>query len=102
MGTRMVNIRCTYITLLLADFILSLSGYRAVDSAQMYHNERDVGNAINDFLSSTANASKLSREDIHYTSKLASNSDYNTARKSIKRSVKECGLGKYSKRICHL
>lgn len=69
------------------------AGYRAFDSAQMYHNERQVGNAINDFLSSSSNDSKLSREDIHYTSKLASNSDYNTARKSIKKSVQECGLG---------
>lgn len=59
----------------------------------MYHNERQVGNAINDFLSSSANQSNLTREDIHYTSKLASNSDYNTARKSIKKSVQECGLG---------
>ncbi|KAL1304588.1 hypothetical protein AAFC00_003558 [Neodothiora populina] len=69
------------------------SGYRGFDSAQMYHNERDTGNAITDFLKSPKNTSKLSREDIHYTSKLASNSDYETARKSIKKSVRECGLG---------
>jgi len=69
------------------------AGYRAVDSAQMYHNERETGKAIEQFLASPANSSKLSRDDIHYTSKLASNSDYNTARRSIKKSVKECGLG---------
>ncbi|KAH0365275.1 Aldo/keto reductase, partial [Aureobasidium melanogenum] len=69
------------------------AGYLAVDSAQMYHNEREVGNAITDFLKSPNNIAGLKREDIHYTSKLASNSDYNTARKSIKKSVQECGLG---------
>ncbi|KAK4496481.1 hypothetical protein PRZ48_012461 [Zasmidium cellare] len=66
------------------------AGYRAFDSAQMYHNERDVGNAISSYLKAHP---KLKREDIHYTSKLASNSDYDRARKSIKNSVKECGLG---------
>lgn len=55
----------------------------------MYHNERQVGDAIIKYL----DGSDLKREDIHYTSKLASNSDYDTARKSIKKSVKECGLG---------
>lgn len=59
----------------------------------MYHNEADVGSAISSFLSSSANTAGLKREDIHYTTKLASNSDYETARRSIKKSVKECGLG---------
>ncbi|KAF4551751.1 Aldo-keto reductase-like protein 25 [Elsinoe fawcettii] len=68
------------------------AGYRAVDSAQMYHNEREVGGAIKSFLTSPANSEGLKREDIHFTSKLASNSDYDTARRSIKKSVKECGL----------
>lgn len=66
------------------------AGYRAFDSAQMYHNERDVGRAISSYLQSHP---ELKREDIHYTSKLASNSDYDRARKSIAKSVKECGLG---------
>ncbi|KAF2656856.1 Aldo/keto reductase [Lophiostoma macrostomum CBS 122681] len=69
------------------------AGYRGIDSAQMYHNEKDSGQAILDFLSSPANTASLGREDIHFTSKLASNSDYDTARRAIKRSVKECGLG---------
>ncbi|KAK3216068.1 hypothetical protein GRF29_8g2080407 [Pseudopithomyces chartarum] len=69
------------------------AGYRGIDSAQMYHNEKESGKAIRDFLSSDANLNSLRREDIHYTSKLASNSSYETARKSITRSVKECGLG---------
>jgi len=69
------------------------AGYRAVDSAQMYHNEKESGKAISDFLASDANTESLRREDIHFTSKLASNSAYETARKAIKRSVKEAGLG---------
>ncbi|KAK5133961.1 hypothetical protein LTR08_007081 [Meristemomyces frigidus] len=66
------------------------AGYRAVDSAQMYRNERKVGEAILDYLKSHP---QLKREDIHYTTKLASNSDYDRARASIAKSVKECGLG---------
>ncbi|KAF2471589.1 Aldo/keto reductase [Lindgomyces ingoldianus] len=69
------------------------AGYRGIDSAQMYHNESESGRAILDFLSSEANTESLQREDIHFTSKLASNSIYDAARKAIKRSVKECGLG---------
>ena len=59
----------------------------------MYGNERAVGGAIQKFLGSKANANGLKREDIHFTSKLSSNSNYDTARRSIKKSVKECGLG---------
>jgi diketogulonate reductase-like aldo/keto reductase len=66
------------------------AGYRGFDSAQMYHNEKDVGQSILSYLKEHPG---LKREDIHYTSKLASNSDYDTARRSIKQSVKECGLG---------
>ncbi|OQN98986.1 hypothetical protein B0A48_14846 [Cryoendolithus antarcticus] len=66
------------------------AGYRAVDSAQMYHNEKQVGKSILCFLDAHP---EVKRQDIHYTTKLASNSDYDTARKSITKSVKECGLG---------
>ncbi len=66
------------------------AGYRGFDSAQMYHNEKQVGRVIQDYLKEHP---ELKREDIHYTTKLASNSDYNTARRSISQSVKECGLG---------
>lgn len=59
----------------------------------MYHNEKESGKAILDFLSSEANTQSLTREDIHFTSKLASNSTYDAARKAIKKSIKECGLG---------
>jgi diketogulonate reductase-like aldo/keto reductase len=64
-----------------------------VDSAEMYRNEKESGKAVLDYLSSEANTQSLKREDIHFTSKLASNGSYDAARKAIKRSVKECGLG---------
>lgn len=66
------------------------AGYRAVDSAQMYHNEKQVGSAIQTFLKKHPD---IKREDIHFTSKLASNSSYAEARKSIKDSVQRCQLG---------
>ena len=63
-----------------------------VDSAQMYHNERETGDAIKAFLGGPENKSGLRREDIHFTSKLASNTTYEKARKSITQSVKQSGL----------
>lgn len=70
------------------------AGYRGIDSAQMYHNEEECGSAIRDFLADPSlNSSGLTREDIFYTSKLASNSDYATARASIHRSVELANLG---------
>lgn len=59
----------------------------------MYYNEKEVGTAINGFLSSQANTSGLKREDIHFTTKLRSNTSYDAARMSIKKSIKTCGLG---------
>ena len=59
----------------------------------MYHNEREVGESILEYISSPRNTSSLTRKDIHFTSKLASNTSYDAARKSIKQSVKESGLG---------
>jgi hypothetical protein len=73
--------------------LLTTVGANSIDSAQMYRNEKESGQAILDFLSSDANTDSLKRDDIHFTSKLASNSSYDTARTAIKKSVKECGLG---------
>ncbi|KAH8675574.1 aldo-keto reductase family 1 member E1 [Xylariales sp. PMI_506] len=67
------------------------AGYRGFDCAQMYRNEAEAGRAIRSFLSSSPG---LSREDIFYTTKLASNStSYDAVRRSIKKSVNACGLG---------
>jgi diketogulonate reductase-like aldo/keto reductase len=57
----------------------------------MYHNEREVGQAIAGFISS--DTSGLTREDVWYTTKLASNNSYDSARKAITQSLKVCGLG---------
>ena len=65
----------------------------SIDSAQMYRNEREVGSSIMAFLSSHGNSSSLKREDIWFTSKLATNSSYDAARRAIKQSVKQSGLG---------
>ncbi|KIV77837.1 hypothetical protein PV11_09616 [Exophiala sideris] len=70
------------------------AGYRGIDSAQMYRNEKDCGQAILSFLNDkNLNSAGLKREDIFFTSKLASNSSYDAARRSIKQSVQASGLG---------
>ncbi|CAI0644917.1 unnamed protein product [Colletotrichum noveboracense] len=70
------------------------AGYRGFDCAQMYRNERESGKAISDYLSSSENAQGLKREDIFYTTKLAScSTSYDEVRKSITESVKVSGLG---------
>ncbi|KAI9151485.1 putative oxidoreductase [Paramyrothecium foliicola] len=69
-------------------------GYRGFDCAQMYHNEREAGKAIADFLASPDNKEGLKREDIFYTTKLSSNgTNYSAVRRSIKNSVEVSGLG---------
>lgn len=77
------------------------AGYRGFDSAQMYHNEKEVGQAIRTFLNSSANTTELTRDDIWYTTKLASNSTYDAARKSINKSLQACGLGKIDLFLLH-
>lgn len=71
------------------------AGYRGFDCAQMYRNEREAGRAISSFLADPGqNVAGLGRGDVFYTTKLASNSDsYETARRSIGRSVEISGLG---------
>ncbi|KAK4945252.1 hypothetical protein LTR10_015411 [Elasticomyces elasticus] len=70
------------------------AGYRGIDSAQMYRNEKDCGQAILSFLNDkNLNSAGLKREDIFFTSKLASNASYDAARRSIKQSVQASGLG---------
>ncbi|KAF7543082.1 hypothetical protein G7Z17_g11032 [Cylindrodendrum hubeiense] len=68
-------------------------GYRGFDCAQMYHNEKEAGQAIRDYLASADNTQGLKREDIFYTSKLSSNkTSYEAVRRSIKGSVAASGL----------
>ncbi|KAG5647376.1 hypothetical protein DXG03_000444 [Asterophora parasitica] len=65
------------------------AGYRHIDSAEWYENEKPVGNAISAFLA----AHNLPRSAIFYTSKLKVNAGYDATLASILRSVEECGLG---------
>lgn len=68
-------------------------GYRGFDCAQMYHNEKEAGQGIRDYLASADNTLGLKREDIFYTSKLSSNkTSYEAVRRSIKGSVAASGL----------
>jgi len=55
----------------------------------MYGNEREVGSAIRDFLGKNPS---VIREDIFYTTKLASNDGYNRSLKSLETSLQRCGL----------
>ncbi|KAK2733778.1 putative aldo/keto reductase [Colletotrichum kahawae] len=70
------------------------AGYRGFDCAQMYRNERESGKAISDYLAGSENAQGLKREDVFYTTKLAScSTSYDEVRCSITESVKVSGLG---------
>jgi diketogulonate reductase-like aldo/keto reductase len=62
---------------------------------QIPRNEKECGRAITSWLNDDkVNVDGLTRSDIFFTSKLASNSaNYETARRSIQKSVQECGLG---------
>jgi diketogulonate reductase-like aldo/keto reductase len=60
----------------------------------MYHNEKEVGRSILLFLEAEQNKTNgLKREDIFFTSKLASNVGYDATRRSIKQSLRASGLG---------
>ncbi|KAK3685192.1 aldo/keto reductase [Podospora appendiculata] len=70
------------------------AGYRGFDSAQWYLNEREAGHAIRDYLASSSDTTGLVRGDVHFTSKLKTNSmSYDAVRASIAKSVDACGLG---------
>ncbi len=56
-------------------------------------NETEVGSSIRSFLSGSSNTASLKREDIYFTTKLAVNTSYDAARRSIKESLKQSGLG---------
>ncbi|TFK50208.1 Aldo/keto reductase [Heliocybe sulcata] len=65
------------------------AGYRHIDSAEWYENERECGQAILDFCKDTSTP----RSTIFYTTKLKSNSGYEATKRAIERSLKACGLG---------
>lgn len=65
------------------------AGYRLIDSAEWYENEKEVGQAILDFCKTTNTA----RSEIFYTTKLKNNNGYSKVKDAIHRSVAKCGLG---------
>ncbi|KAL2074252.1 hypothetical protein VTL71DRAFT_8030 [Oculimacula yallundae] len=70
------------------------AGYRAIDSAEWYANEREVGSSILKYLSDPKTKdSGVNREDIWFTTKLKENRGYDETRKSIKKSIEKSGLG---------
>jgi diketogulonate reductase-like aldo/keto reductase len=69
------------------------TGYRAVDSAEWYANEKQVGSAMLSFLKSNENSQGLKREDLWFTTKLKTNTSYDATRKAIKKSLQQSGLG---------
>jgi diketogulonate reductase-like aldo/keto reductase len=69
------------------------AGYRGFDSAEWYANEREVGSAINSYLTSSANKHLgLQRREVWFTTKLKTNSSYDATRKGIKRSLERSKL----------
>jgi hypothetical protein len=65
------------------------AGYRAIDSAEWYANEREVGSSVLKSLSTSG----LRRADIWFTTKLKTNSSYDATRRAVKESIRKSGLG---------
>ncbi|KAJ7284392.1 Aldo/keto reductase [Mycena rebaudengoi] len=65
------------------------AGYRHIDSATWYENEKECGQAILDFCKATGTP----RSAIYYTTKLKLNTSYEATLKAIQFSIDECGLG---------
>lgn len=64
-------------------------GYRLFDSAQMYGNQKEVGAAIREAIRSRG----LKREEFFITTKLSSDMDFESAKKSIESSLKALDIG---------
>ncbi|KAJ7503534.1 Aldo/keto reductase [Mycena galericulata] len=65
------------------------AGYRHIDSATWYENEKECGQAILDW----CKKSGTPRSAVYYTTKLKLNTGYEATLKAIQFSLDECGLG---------
>ncbi|KAJ8072078.1 hypothetical protein PM082_015636 [Marasmius tenuissimus] len=65
------------------------AGYRHIDSAEWYENERECGRAILDF----CKQADIPRSAVFYTTKLKYNNGYDAVKRSIEKSLELCGLG---------
>lgn len=68
------------------------AGYRAIDSAEWYENEKEAGSTMKEFLNSEKNTQHLGRKDLWFTTKLKTNSGYDATRRAIKTSLEESEL----------
>ncbi|KAK0101361.1 hypothetical protein ONS95_006536 [Cadophora gregata] len=66
------------------------AGYRAVDSAEWYANEKEVGSSILKYLEKNP---EVKREDVWFTTKLKENRGYDETRRKIKESIRKSGMG---------
>lgn len=66
------------------------AGYLAIDSAEWYANEAQVGSAISKYLKANQG---VKRESLWFTTKLKTNMSYDATRKAVKDSLKKSGLG---------
>jgi len=64
------------------------AGYRHIDSAAWYYNEKECGTAIRAFLEKSG----LPRSSVFFTTKLRNNSTYDSVKAAIDKSLKDCGL----------
>ena len=74
------------------------AGYRGIDSAEWYENEREVGRAVRHFLSTQKG---LTREDVWFTTKLKTNSSYEATRRAVKASISKSGLERIDLYLLH-
>ncbi|KAK7204958.1 NADP-dependent oxidoreductase domain-containing protein [Myxozyma melibiosi] len=66
------------------------TGYRHIDSATLYENEREVGVAVKKWIHDTGGK----REDVFYTTKIwDTDQGYKNAKKAINWSLRQCDLG---------
>ncbi|KAH8150680.1 uncharacterized protein LAJ45_05376 [Morchella importuna] len=62
------------------------AGYRAIDSAAWYYNEREVGTAI-------TTHPDVAREDVFFTTKLQNNESFAATKRAVDESLRKSGLG---------
>lgn len=74
------------------------AGYRAIDCAETYGNEKEVGIAIIGYLKENL---ELSRDDVWFTTKLRINTSYAVTRSSLKGSIKRTKLGHVDLYLLH-
>ncbi|WWD20432.1 hypothetical protein CI109_104908 [Kwoniella shandongensis] len=73
------------------------AGYRHIDTAEWYENEKPCGKAIADFIKSTSTP----RSEIFLTSKLKHNESYDRTLSDLKKSLKRAGVDYFDLYLMH-